>query len=167
MLSLSNQDSTSSSSSDDSSALASLATSQTSSTSTDSTSTTQTSSTGSDSSDRETYGLAVLKNMSDSEYSAFERATSDMSVTQKIQAAQSLQLLATSYQQAQTALSGGGLAQMLSGDSQSGFFQTNPSSLTQGIQVLSQMNSNDAQGMASFLKSYSAALSTNSLNISA
>lgn len=51
---------------------------------------------------RETYGLTILELMSDDEYRAFLRATSSMTESQKIMAAQSLYRLSELYQGKQT-----------------------------------------------------------------
>ena len=117
---------------------------------------------------RETYGLSTLEQMSDEEYAAFERATATMSPNEKIQAAQSLHLVAKSFEQAQQTLNGGGLVQALSGDSSSsGYFTSNPDMLDKGIAVLKNMSNNDGKSMANFLTRYRGALYGGGLNISA
>ncbi len=114
---------------------------------------------------RETYGLDTIANMSDEEYAAFERATADMSPTEKMRAAQSLHLVAKSYQQAQTTINGAGLVDYLNGKAD--FFSQNQNVLEQGIQVLKQMNNNDSREMSNFLTRYKGALASNGLNITA
>jgi hypothetical protein len=118
---------------------------------------------------RETYGLDTIERMTDEEYAAFQRATSNMSPNEKIQAAQSLHLVAKSFEEAQKMLSGGGMVAALSGESEdSGYFKSNPDMIDKGISVLRQMSSGDGKSMANFLTSYKGALSSSGgLNISA
>lgn len=118
---------------------------------------------------RETYGLDTIERMTDEEYAAFQRATSNMSPNEKIQAAQSLHLVAKSFEEAQKMLSGGGMVAALSGESEdSGYFKSNPDMIDKGISVLRQMSSGDGKNMANFLTSYKGALSSSGgLNISA
>jgi len=115
---------------------------------------------------RETYGLDTIKRMTDEEYAAFQRATANMSPNEKMQAAQSLHLVAKSFEEAQKLLSGGGLAEIMSGNSE-GYFKSNPDMIDKGISVLSQMSSGEGKSMASFLTSYKGALSSKGLNLSA
>jgi hypothetical protein len=114
---------------------------------------------------RETYGLDTIRRMSDEEYAAFARATANMSPNEKIQAAQSLHLVAKSYQEAQKAISGGGMVDALNGNS--GFFKNDPAILDSGIKVLSQMNNGNSKEMAGFLSRFRGALASNGLNLSA
>lgn len=114
---------------------------------------------------RETYGLDTIRRMSDEEYAAFERATANMSPNEKIRAAQSLHLVAKSYQEAQKAIGGGGMVEAMNGDS--GFFRNDPSILDSGIKVLSQMNNGNSREMAGFLSRFRGALASSGLNLSA
>jgi hypothetical protein len=114
---------------------------------------------------RETYGLDTIANMSNDEYAAFERATTDMSPTEKMRAAQSLHLVAKSYQQAQNMVSGAGLVDYMNGKTD--FFSQNQNALEQGIQVLRQMDNGDSKAMSNFLTRYKGALSSNGLNLTA
>jgi len=113
---------------------------------------------------RETYGLETIRRMSDEEYAAFTRATANMSPNEKIQAAQSLHLVAKSYQEAQKAINGGGMVDALSGGP--GFFKNNPAVLDSGIRVLTQMNNGNSKEMAGFLSRFRGALASNGLNLS-
>ncbi len=119
--------------------------------------------------DRETYGLTTLEQMTDDEYAAFERATATMSPSEKIQAAQSLHLVAKSFEQAQQMINGGSLVSALSdsGSQDSGYFQSNPDMLDKGISVLKEMSNSEGKSMASFLTRYKGALAGGGLNISA
>lgn len=114
---------------------------------------------------RETYGLQTLELMSDGEYAAFERATAALSPNEKMRAAQSLHLVAKSFQQAQSTINGSGLVDALNGKND--FFTTNPNALDKGIQVLSQMNDGDSKNMSNFLTRYKGALSSKGLNLTA
>lgn len=114
---------------------------------------------------RETYGLATLENMSDEEYAAFERATANMSPTEKMRAAQSLHLVAKSYQQAQSNINGGGLVNYMNGNTD--FFTQNTNVLEEGIRVLNQMNDGSSKAMSNFLMRYKGALASNGLNLTA
>ncbi len=114
---------------------------------------------------RETYGLSTLERMTDEEYAAFQRATANMSPSEKIQAAQSLHLVAKSFEEAQKLLQGGGLAAIVDSESE-GYFKSNPDMIDKGIGVLSQIKNGDAQAMASFLGRYKGALFSSGLNIS-
>jgi hypothetical protein len=114
-------------------------------------------------SQRETYGLQTLQLMSDSEYAAFERATAALSPNEKMRAAQSLHLVAKSFQQAQSTINGGGLVNALNGKDD--FFTSNLDALDKGIQVLKQMNDGDSKNMSNFLTRYKGALSSNGLNL--
>lgn len=117
---------------------------------------------------RETYGLSTLEQMTDEEYAAFTRATAKMSPNEKIQAAQSLHLIAKSFEQAQQMINGGGLVQAMSGNaSDTGYFKSNPDMLDKGISVLKEMSSGEGRSMASFLIRYKGALAGGGLNISA
>lgn len=117
---------------------------------------------------RETYGLSTLEQMTDEEYAAFARATAKMSPNEKIQAAQSLHLVAKSFEQAQQMINGGGLVAAMSGNStDSGYFKSNPDMLDKGISVLKEMSSGEGRSMASFLTRYKGALAGGGLNISA
>lgn len=124
--------------------------------------TTQTES--SDKKARETYGLDTLARMSDEEYAAFERATANLSEKDKMQAAQSLHLVSTSYQAAQKLLLGGGLLDAMNGVESS--FTNNPEMLNKGIDVLSSMTNGEGKAMAGFLGRYRGALTSSSLNLS-
>jgi hypothetical protein len=115
---------------------------------------------------RETYGLDTLKQMTDVEYEAFQRATATMSPNEKIQAAQSLHLVAKSYQEAQKMMSGGGMVEALNGNS-NGLFKSDAAILDNGIKVLSQMSNGDGRTMANFLGRYKGALSSGGINLSA
>lgn len=114
--------------------------------------------------ERETYELDTLANMSDEEYEAFTRATANMSEKDKIQAAQSLHLVAKSFEQAQKLIFGGGMLAAMNGDDS--YFKNNPDMLNKGIETLSQMSGGDGKAMASFLGRYKGALSSASLNLS-
>jgi len=115
---------------------------------------------------RETYGLDTIERMTDQEYAAFQRATASMSPSEKIQAAQSLHLVAKSFEEAQKMLSGGGMLAAMNGTDE-GYFKSNPDMIDKGISVLKQMSSGEGKSMASFLTSYKGALSSSGLNISA
>jgi hypothetical protein len=115
---------------------------------------------------RETYGLDTIKRMTDQEYAAFQRATANMSPNEKIQAAQSLHLVAKSFEEAQKMLSGGGMLAAMNGTDE-GYFKSNPDMIDKGISVLRQMSSGEGKSMASFLTSYKGALSSNGLNLNA
>ncbi len=116
---------------------------------------------------RETYGLDTLARMTDEEYAAFQRATANMSPNEKIQAAQSLHLVAKSFEEAQKMLSGGGMLAAMNSEND-GYFKSNPDMIDKGIGVLSQISNGDGKTMASFLGRYKGALSSGSgLNISA
>ncbi len=116
---------------------------------------------------RETYGLDTIARMTDEEYAAFQRATANMSPNEKIQAAQSLHLVAKSFEEAQKMLSGGGMVAAMNSEND-GYFKSNPDMIDKGIGVLSQMSNQDGKAMANFLGRYKGALSSSGgLNISA
>lgn len=117
---------------------------------------------------RETYGLDTLQKMTNEEYAAFERATANMSPNEKIQAAQSLHLVAKSFAEAQKMINGGGLASSVGAAEQNGgYFKNNPDMIDKGISVLKNMTNLNAKDMANFLSRYKGALIGGGLNLSA
>ena len=129
---------------------------------------------------RETYGLDTIENMTTAEYAAFQRATSNLSPAEKIKAAQSIHLVAAVYFQVQTdSLSkerGGELDASTSDEitnnkytlaNNKGFFQNNTDVLNQGITALNKLNNTEGKTMAGFLQSFSGALQSKGINITA
>ena len=129
---------------------------------------------------RETYGLDTIENMTTAEYAAFERATSNLSPAEKIKAAQSIHLVAAVYFQVQTdslAKEKGSSLDASTSDettiskfalsNSKGFFQNNTDVLFQGITALNKLNNTEGKTMAGFLQSFSGALQSKGINITA
>jgi hypothetical protein len=131
---------------------------------------------------RETFGLDSIENMTTAEYAAFQRATSNLSPAEKIKAAQSIHLVAAVYFQVQTdslSKDKGSSVDVTSSDAvqsgsgkytlpcSQGFFQNNTDVLTQGISALNKLNNNECKTMAGFLQSFSGALQSKGINVTA
>lgn len=119
--------------------------------------------------DRETFGLALLENMSDDEYDAFLRATKGMDSTKVERAGQTLQLVASAYENSQRLINGGLLAALNSEEPPSLMSDLKSlnvqKAINEGIEVLKQMNENDQRQSVRVLERMAMALTQSGLNL--
>ena len=106
--------------------------------------------------------------MSDEEYAAFLRATQGMDEAAQVQAAEGLNLLASTYQNAQQVISGGLLAAL--GGDQSDLLQDLAkgdlrAAINQGADVLGRMNQNDQIRLVQLMERMAMALTQTGLNL--
>lgn len=118
--------------------------------------------------ERTTYGVPLITKMSDEEYSAFLRATKGLDEKQIERSAQTLQLIASVYQNTQNLINGGGMISALTGDQalMNDLRSLNvQKAINEGISVLKNMNENDQRQSVRLLERMAMALTQSGLNL--
>lgn len=114
--------------------------------------------------------LPLLEGMSDDEYDAFVRATKGLDETKIERAGQTLQLVASAYQNAQQIMSGGALLAALNGQEPPSLLADLKSlnvqkAINEGIDVLKRMNETDQRESVRTLERMAMALTQRGLSL--